>query len=53
MPYALASEYDRLSPEQQAAVTHIIADDGDWTQGQIDAYIHMPIDTKEQEELGR
>jgi hypothetical protein len=33
--YCLASQYDRLTPEQQIAVTHILADDGTWTEEQI------------------
>lgn len=41
MTYALASEYDRLSPDQKDRVTHIIIDDGEWTQEQIDDYIHL------------
>lgn len=40
---ALASEYPRLTPAQRASVTHIIADDGDWTQDQIDAHVAMFI----------
>lgn len=35
MPFALASEYDRLTPEQQSRVTEILIDDGDWTEEQI------------------
>lgn len=37
--FALASEYSRLSPAEQDRVTHIIADDGDWTPEQISAYL--------------
>jgi hypothetical protein len=39
MMFALASEWDRLTPEQQAKVTWVIADDGDWTDAEIEAYI--------------
>lgn len=55
MPYALLSEYHRLSPTQKSAVTHLIPDDGEWTDTQIATYIanDNPNDTPEQEELGR
>jgi len=35
----LASELDRLTPQEKAKVTWIIADDGTWTEEQIKAYI--------------
>ena len=38
--YCLASEYDRLSPEQASTVTHILIDDGDWSPEQISTAIH-------------
>lgn len=38
--FALASEYHRLTSEQRDRVTHIIADDGEWTPAQISAYIN-------------
>lgn len=38
--YALASELDRLTPEQLAQVDHIIIDDGEWTAAQIAAHIN-------------
>jgi hypothetical protein len=33
--YALASEYDRLTPAQRLRVDHILIDDGDWTEAMI------------------
>lgn len=39
MSYALASEYNRLTPAQRDSVTHIICDDGEWTESQIANYI--------------
>ncbi len=57
MPYALASEYDRLTELEKSIVTHIIPDDGTWDQAMITSYVNAfigyPIDTKEQEEIGR
>jgi len=35
----LASELDRLTSQEKAGVTWIIADDGTWTEEQIKAYI--------------
>lgn len=37
--FALASEYHRLTSNQQDQVGHIIADDGTWTKDQIQFYI--------------
>lgn len=37
--FALASEYPRLSASQKNLVTHIIADDGEWTEAEIQSYI--------------
>jgi hypothetical protein len=49
--YALASEYGRLTPTQQSAVTHIIADDGTWTPDQITAALNGgPLDRVRHEE---
>jgi hypothetical protein len=42
--YCLASEYDRLTPEQQAQVDHIIADDGEWTREMISLAIQFPLE---------
>jgi hypothetical protein len=57
MPYALLSEWDRLTPAQRANVTHLIPDDGEWSRDQIQTWLnenyYQPIDTKEQEEQGR
>lgn len=39
--FALLSEIDRLTPEQMAKVDHIIADDGEWDQARITAYINQ------------
>lgn len=48
--YALASEYDRLTPEQQSAVDHIIADDGEWTREMIALAIQFPLEDPNHEE---
>lgn len=37
--FALASEYHRLTPAQKDQVDHIICDDGEWTNDQIQFYI--------------
>lgn len=39
--FALASELDRLTRAQRQQVTHIIADDGEWTEAQISAHINQ------------
>lgn len=36
---ALASELDRLTPAQRDSVTHILADDGEWSEEQISAAV--------------
>lgn len=43
--YALASEYHRLTPSQQSQVTHILADDGEWTKAQIAEAMGVGMDT--------
>lgn len=45
--YCLASEYDRLTPEQQAQVDHILADDGEWTREMIALAIQFPLEDPE------
>lgn len=44
---ALASEIDRLSPEDRAKVRWIIIDDGTWTEAQIEAYIETHFGSAE------
>lgn len=48
--YALASEYDRLTPAQQAQVDHILADDGDWTKEMIALAIQFPLERIDHED---
>lgn len=45
--YCLASEYSRLTPEQQAQVDHILADDGEWTREMIALAIQFPLEDPE------
>lgn len=48
--YCLASEYDRLSPEQQAKVDHILADDGEWDREMIALAIQFPLEDPNHED---
>lgn len=48
--YALLSEYDRLTPEQQSQVDHIILDDGEWTQEMIALAIQFPLEDSNHED---
>lgn len=48
--YCLASEYDRLTPEQQAQVDHILADDGEWTREMIALAIQFPLERIDHED---
>lgn len=48
--YCLASEYDRLSPEQKDAVDTILADDGEWSREMIALAIQFPLETGTLEE---
>jgi hypothetical protein len=41
--YTLSSEYDRLTSEQQDRVTHIIADDGEWTEEMITSAMEFKL----------
>jgi hypothetical protein len=43
--YALASEYDRLTPAQQRLVDVILADDGEWTREMIALAIQFPLES--------
>jgi hypothetical protein len=43
--FALASELDLLSPTDRARTTHIIADDGEWSEDQIHLYISLWLGT--------
>jgi hypothetical protein len=45
--FALASEWDRLTPEQLAQVTDWIADDGEWSDQQIADYINRVLGMEE------
>lgn len=42
--YCLLSEYDRLTPEQQSQVDHILADDGTWNREMIALAIQFPLE---------
>lgn len=42
--YCLASEYSQLTPEQQAQVDHILADDGEWDRDMIALAIQFPLE---------
>lgn len=44
---ALASEYDRLTPMQQARVTMLVLDDGTWTPEQVERFIENHFGTLE------
>lgn len=48
--YCLASEYDRLSPAQQAVVDCILADDGEWTHEMIAHAIQFPLEQIDHED---
>lgn len=48
--YCLASEYDRLTPEQKNAVDVILADDGDWTREMIALAIQFPLERMDHED---
>lgn len=37
--FALLSELPRLTPAQRTAATHIICDDGEWSEDRIATYI--------------
>lgn len=39
--FALLSELHRLTPDEIIRVDHIIADDGDWSEGEITHYINQ------------
>lgn len=48
--YALASEYDRLSPAQKDMVDVILADDGEWIREMIALAIQFPLEDPNHEE---
>lgn len=39
--FALSSELRRLTPDQRDLVTHVIIDDGEWSEAQITEYINQ------------
>lgn len=48
--YCLASEYDRLTPEQQSQVDHILTDDSEWTRDMIALAIQLPLERLDHED---
>lgn len=48
--YCLASEYSRLTPEQQAQVEVILADDGEWDREMIALAIQFPLEDPKHED---
>lgn len=48
--YCLLSEYSRLTPEQQAQVDHILADDGEWDREMIALAIPFPLEQIDHED---
>lgn len=48
--YCLASEYSRLTPEQQRAVDHILLDDGEWDREMIALAIQFPLERIDHED---